>query len=336
MGKKSKSKARSKASAFKTPDGSAGGTCRPTQKLQKCTRCLANIKDLSRGQQCPGCSHFYCWRCEKKYFRYCPNGGDCVHPLRRCLSCANTTTMVNALDAAGTALPEPASDGRVCGIAALASWLAFRKVVDQSETLSIDAVPFLGCGKKGCNSMECVRCVSVPEMKCLLWCSGCPTIRCIHCNVASLKSSPFGSLIYEACGDPEKRIQFDPSETAKRAEEMLHSSPDSFWQCGACKCLYCFRCIGVRGLSAIIGHNLMKGENPASFKCNKCYWSAKPCNNPKCPNEVGIPTKRCGDCRSARYCSKECQKVAYPEHIDTCEKVQKKRAARMRNKKIGN
>eukprot|EP00562_Extubocellulus_spinifer_P007670 CAMPEP_0178502746 /NCGR_PEP_ID=MMETSP0696-20121128/17669_1 /TAXON_ID=265572 /ORGANISM="Extubocellulus spinifer, Strain CCMP396" /LENGTH=262 /DNA_ID=CAMNT_0020131825 /DNA_START=118 /DNA_END=906 /DNA_ORIENTATION=- len=52
--------------------------------------------------------------------------------------------------------------------------------------------------------------------------------------------------------------------------------------------------------------------------CMPCYWSSKPCTNPDCPNEAGVPTKRCGGCRRSRYCSKECQIAMWPEHKKTC------------------
>ena len=64
--------------------------------------------------------------------------------------------------------------------------------------------------------------------------------------------------------------------------------------------------------------------------CPSCteekYWSTKPCTNPTCPNEVGVPTKRCGGCHLDRYCSVECQAAAYPDHVARCLKIQAKRA----------
>lgn len=59
--------------------------------------------------------------------------------------------------------------------------------------------------------------------------------------------------------------------------------------------------------------------------CAFCHWSSKPCTNPSCPNEIGVPTKRCGGCRIDRYCSVECQAEAHPHHEARCKKIQEKR-----------
>jgi hypothetical protein len=68
-------------------------------------------------------------------------------------------------------------------------------------------------------------------------------------------------------------------------------------------------------------------RDESAYQCSRCYWSAKPCTNPTCPNEVGVPTKRCGGCHIDRYCSVDCQLAAYPAHVNRCHKIQEKRAA---------
>mmetsp|Transcript_22219 Transcript_22219/g.46010 ORF Transcript_22219/g.46010 Transcript_22219/m.46010 type:complete len:103 (+) Transcript_22219:374-682(+) len=44
----------------------------------------------------------------------------------------------------------------------------------------------------------------------------------------------------------------------------------------------------------------------------------KPCSNPHCPRPTNVVTHRCGACRCARYCSKECQLAMWPEHKNEC------------------
>ena len=76
-------------------------------------------------------------------------------------------------------------------------------------------------------------------------------------------------------------------------------------------------------MSVSSGVEMMESQ----YRCSRCYWSTKPCTNPSCPNEVGVPTKRCGGCHIDRYCSIKCQLAAYPTHVKRCQKIQEKRAA---------
>mmetsp|Transcript_5642 Transcript_5642/g.12255 ORF Transcript_5642/g.12255 Transcript_5642/m.12255 type:complete len:118 (-) Transcript_5642:430-783(-) len=46
----------------------------------------------------------------------------------------------------------------------------------------------------------------------------------------------------------------------------------------------------------------------------------KPCSNPHCPRPTNVVTHRCGACRCARYCSKECQLAMWPKHKEECGK----------------
>ena len=70
--------------------------------------------------------------------------------------------------------------------------------------------------------------------------------------------------------------------------------------------------------------------------CGDCY---KPCTNPNCFKVTD--TKRCGECRITRYCSKECQIAVWAEHKMECSKlraekdqlVMQARANRSANKK---
>ena len=86
--------------------------------------------------------------------------------------------------------------------------------------------------------------------------------------------------------------------------------------------LGCLGCLDDRSLDSFLRHILLKGPK---FQCSECYWKTKPCTNPTCPKEAGVPTKRCGGCHLDRYCSVACQAAAYPNHMAKCKKIQAKR-----------
>ena len=78
-----------------TDGGDSGGAMVTTtsNKRQNCARCFGTVK-ADKGSACPGCSQLYCWRCEKKAFAVCPNGSECVHPIRICKLCADGNTVI--------------------------------------------------------------------------------------------------------------------------------------------------------------------------------------------------------------------------------------------------
>ena len=111
MGKKSKKQgggAKSKNAAAGSSTAAQDGTAAVTTghnsgsiltggKKRKCFRCFGNIKDLAKARACPGCSDLFCWRCEKKAFKECPNGDHCVYPIRRCGNCAHALRYMSGL-----------------------------------------------------------------------------------------------------------------------------------------------------------------------------------------------------------------------------------------------
>jgi len=311
------------------PGSAAGAGAGDKNKAQKCKRCLATVKDIARGEQCPGCSALYCWRCEKKFFQSCPNGPSCVHPLRRCQDCAFGDTMLNVWDNAVNIIPN-ADDFKTKGVDIVDSLM-------KHSVVTIDASPIRRCGKKGCPTSElkeCMRCLNHPDRTNLLKCSGCGKVRCRSCHEASTGSC-YSSIVrlIETFSKMPREIPLDPIETTKLAEEILPSLQDGMVMCTTCNERYkCFACIGFKKIRGMMFHRFTTGGEVPDFECDSCYYAAKPCTNPDCPNEVGVPTKRCGDCRRARYCSKECQKAAYPDHVRTCRNIQEKRATRASNK----
>jgi hypothetical protein len=118
------------------------------------------------------------------------------------------------------------------------------------------------------------------------------------------------------------------------AERLRKFSPDKYYKCHECNELSCFSCLDDRSIGmcsslsvAVMQKEISTIEGRALSKCTRCYWSSKPCTNPNCPNKVGIPTKRCGDCHLDRYCSVECQVAAHPGHVARCQRIQARRAA---------
>mmetsp|Transcript_22324 Transcript_22324/g.64088 ORF Transcript_22324/g.64088 Transcript_22324/m.64088 type:complete len:157 (-) Transcript_22324:2817-3287(-) len=123
------------------------------------------------------------------------------------------------------------------------------------------------------------------------------------------------------------------SEIVSFGKRLTSNAPDGMIKCGTCARGFCFECIDFVELKFIVDFCWASREKHVDdevvcprHRCSHCYWSAKPCTNPSCPNEVGVPTKRCGGCHIDRYCSVECQAAAYPAHVPRCHKIQAKRA----------
>ena len=100
--------------------------------------------------------------------------------------------------------------------------------------------------------------------------------------------------------------------------------------CSSCWAVCCYSCLDGQSAKNLAQEFLLyrNGEQSCNYRCGKCYWSAKPCTNPKCPNKADTPTKRCGGCHLDRYCSVECQAEMYPDHVAKCQKIQAKRVAK--------
>mmetsp|Transcript_3881 Transcript_3881/g.7611 ORF Transcript_3881/g.7611 Transcript_3881/m.7611 type:complete len:369 (+) Transcript_3881:248-1354(+) len=293
MGKKSKRKAAARPSAGMTSSSA----------IQKCANCLSSIKDVpSKGRQCPGCSVLYCWRCERKYFAACANGSDCISPLRRCQGCACGGTFRNVLREKCTA--EEREDGTFL-VTDSSSLEYFAEFVRTDDKLTVHADPFVWCGASGCHAHECMLCLSDPVPRTLVACSRCKKTRCRDCAFA------FRDL-------PSVRPVLSEAIVEGSWERLWRTAPDGFWKCAVCGDDCCADCIGSSGLKGSAGF-ILDDDGNARYKCSRCYFAAKPCTNPTCPHEVGVPTKRCGDCRRARYCSKECQRAAYPAHQRECK-----------------
>ena len=122
-----------------------------------------------------------------------------------------------------------------------------------------------------------------------------------------------------------------PTDSMRELMKMTKKMMGDFTvSCVACSTDTCVSCMDDRSLTALVVSQvrlLCFGEDVSRFRCSRCYWSTKPCTNPSCPNEVGVPTKRCGDCHIDRYCSVECQAAAYLDHIGRCKKIVAKRDA---------
>ena len=121
-----------------------------------------------------------------------------------------------------------------------------------------------------------------------------------------------GCTVYEC-----RRCLLDPADAA-------------LYHCAVCQRIrsYCCGCLDDESAHSLLASLLEKrGKGLNGFQCRSCYWKSKPCTNPSCPNDIGVPTKRCGGCHLDRYCSVECQTAAYPDHVGKCTRIQNKRAA---------
>ena len=306
MGKRSKAKV-SVSSALAAGGGSG----------RKCTRCLATVKtEAGKGKYCPGCSELYCWRCEKKSFSACPNGAQCVCPKRVCRGCISGQTMEAVLSAAGQMSQAPIrklNDGTIsCHPDSIER---FMKFIEQSDKLSFDAIPFKPCGNYECKAYECYSCFTSQTAGRLVRCTRCNKVTCANCSRS----------VFEQPLSPCFRIN-NWSDRVEAFADMLVNPEQggmALARCSNCHNVLCYDCVGASMLCRYLkSHTVDKVD----LQCERCYYSAKPCMNPTCPNKVGVPTKRCGVCRRSRYCSKECQIAAYPGHQHKCKKIQEKLA----------
>ena len=351
MGKKSKAKqsgnARAKGTAS-TPSSAAtdsgvdrGGAVGISSsnaatatgnKKQKCVRCFGNIKDLAKAHQCPGCSLLYCWRCEKKAFGECPNGEDCVTRIRRCEDCANANTAFKVLERLRLGLQTAMtrnSEGKVLLTDSNSFLDTLGECIKKDERLGPEAFPFGICGAMGCRMRGCHACITSPLHDGLMHCNLCHLIRCPKCSAESLFNSSVGREMVLLCRSIQREgRKASPEEIQRIKTIMKEDLHDVFALCKSCNNPCCFACLDERSVESNVVM-LIEGRNDQRYSCGSCYWSAKPCTNPTCPNEVGVPTKRCGGCHIDRYCSVECQAAAYPSHGAKCEKIQAKREAVM-------
>lgn len=259
-------------------------------KREPCASCFAPIRDPSKAINCPGCSLIFCWRCEKKYFQACPNGSGCLYPMSRCENCVKGESMRLSFEKThGEILPgDPDDPVRL---------QEFSEFVLSDLT---DNKPFLRCGNDACQTTECAHCFDSNERS-IVHCVSCRKVRCTDCIRASV---PYPPLMEN----------MEPDQLVAAFEKI---ALDNMSRCITCKSVYCMGCVQI---------NQVLRED--GFECGRCYFTKKPCTNPDCPNELGVKTQRCGDCRRSRYCSKECQIIMYPEHQNKCKRIMAKRAER--------
>ena len=324
---------------------SGGGT---SSKKQRCVLCCALLKDLAKAHACPGCSLLFCWRCERKSFASFPNGDRCVRPVVRCESCRLGVTMERELVAAGALGPNEKMT--IMDHWAPTTRKAYREIVESRADLTGDSWPYVVCGAAGCMSysdksfdemlalMECIHCASASANK-LLSCWRCKKIRCDACFRLSEEIS---CIAYSALmGKESDREELSTSAIAAFGDCFKLHCSDKLASCLSCSRHFCFECVNsselersAKGFWALeTGHS--HPGNSFSFQCSTCYWAAKPCTNPNCPNEVGVQTKRCGGCHIDRYCSVECQAIMYSDHRERCQKIQEKRATAGKSVPIG-
>ena len=332
----------------------AGGGGGSSGKKPKCVRCLSTLKDLAKAHGCSGCSQLFCWRCERKTFWECPNGKHCVDPQRRCRECVGGKGMAELAEsfAADKSILKEFGANFRCG----GAMAKLTKVVpvDESriENLTTTLVQATcEAGLEECTDVDILSenmqaCFFQEEGYCrwngdvivrgkaLSW--DCP-VECSACAFDTDTSRPsrfrtcFTCRLHlcNACNDDAKgRIVTGSADNAMSPEQLRTKFHRMICRCKECTRDICVDCC----LESTLGDGEFDIRPDGLWAlCPPCaeekYWSTKPCTNPSCPNEVGVPTKRCGGCHLDRYCSVECQAAVYPSHIARCLKIQAKRAA---------
>ena len=340
MGKKSKTKAKAggggstkatpslaSSSTGRSPvDGvsTSGGGSSKQNKL-KCIRCLAKIKDADKANACLGCSDIYCWRCERKDFDDCWNGGGkgCICPMRRCSQCRSGRTLDDLCEKAGLAKERV----NLCRL----DTNKLQEVL--GGDFRLDVLPIRICNADGCAARECYRCaISAERATGLHVCSLCFKVQCRVCVKEHARTE--GAKAVLAVREKAKDgLPLLSSDIFSATAALRSATPDSMLYCESCKAMVCYECIDDIHLQSFVkagAEMKSKGVDKKTIpvRCLACYYKAKPCTNPDCPNEVGVPTKRCGGCHIDRYCSVGCQAVMYPTHVERCRKIQMKRDER--------
>ena len=204
--------------------------------------------------------------------------------------------------------------------------------------IGAELVPFQKCGGVGCASQdtECYKCLMDATNSRLDRCTVCRRIRCRACKSEELKNVQLRRTpeLISAMGSMER---VSSQQITSIASDLRAQSPDAWACCIECGSCFCYGCLDDKSAESLAvtiveGIRLLdSGGDPYSlkelFKCSYCYWKSKPCTNPSCPNDIGVPTKRCGGCHLDRYCSVECQAAAYPDHVGKCALIQNRRAA---------
>jgi len=298
----------------------------------KCVRCYATLKDFAKARPCPGCAELYCWRCAKKKFRECLNGKNCVEPLSRCAECWSGGTMIKVgaaiLDENQLEVP---ADGDV--YIPIAARRQIEELVSNDELLSMAAMPFRRCP----SGLKCRWDTAVVDEEGYYW--SCPS-ECHACaSVADASRPSFFRKCSQCIGvhctacDDALKVHLQTPVPVVKSPDLLKKLRSEFanamFRCRECNQNVCGNCAS----NALTDMTPFARDASGGFDtlCSPCtekkYWSAKPCTNPTCPNEVGVPTKRCGDCHIARYCSVECQEMAYPAHRNRCQAILARRVA---------
>jgi len=299
----------------------------------KCARCYATLKDFAKARPCPGCAELYCWRCAKKWFRECLNGKNCVEPLSRCVECWSGLTMirVGAAILAENQIEVPADRDFSIPKAVRRQ---IEEFVSNDERLSMAAMPFRICP----SGPDCRWDTAVVDEEGCYWsylseCNACASVADASRSSFFRKCSQCEGMRCTACDDAVKVHLQTPIPVGKSPDLLKTLLPKfaiAMFQCRECNQNVCGKCASnaLTDMTSFAKDASGGFDTTLCFPCTeKKYWSAKPCTNPTCPNEVGVPTKRCGDCHIARYCSVECQEMAYPAHRNRCQAILARRVA---------
>ena len=229
--------------------------------------------------------------------------------MRRCSTCIKGQSLRRVFEQHTGEQLEP---GDINNVALLRKFKAFVRNDDRL----LKSRPFIACDPllERCQTQECAYCFDSNDRR-ILHCIKCGKHKCRKCT-SSLASDSDVAILEEFQQKVERGEEGDKDALLDAVIHLTKVAENIMKRCKSCGGVYCLSCITVQELCS------------SSFECSKCYFSRKPCTNPNCPQELGVPTKRCGACHICRYCSIECQAAMYPTHVGRCQKIQEKRAER--------
>mmetsp|Transcript_14123 Transcript_14123/g.31532 ORF Transcript_14123/g.31532 Transcript_14123/m.31532 type:complete len:304 (-) Transcript_14123:200-1111(-) len=284
----------------------AKGKGKSEGKKERCHGCSMYAKDTS--QVCPSCQHTFCLKCvndKRNGFHTCSMRGETCSTPAICFGCVRGETRRRLLDEndererrGELAVPVPG----ICRGYSFCTNALDRKCAE-------GIVPRWYCLE--CSSML----VDETDVQSVLeFCAGCKRMLCFACRCAN---------------------EMDEMRPCMGCRTFFCRGCNPVAACPSCKFGYCSKYCGskVRDPCLACDKFICAYCDPKCSTehdlCGSCY---KPCTNPGCTKVTD--TKRCGACRIARYCSKECQIAMWPEHKLECSRLRAEKDEKLSEAKV--
>jgi hypothetical protein len=111
-------------------------------------------------------------------------------------------------------------------------------------------------------------------------------------------------------------------EDGRAMHSCMHCSSETVIEtfCNKCLCTVCLKHMKQHRKTAICKRETKLCEKGKELM-PKLLEPTQLCRRDKCANRVDSKFKKCGNCKQARYCSRECQVADWSDHKTTCYKI---------------